>query len=87
VTPDDRILPFVRVVAAVIVVILAAATWVLFLHPDSTDTRFAWTISSEMTARLVGVGYGSALYFYLRVLTERRWHRVTLGSSPPRSRG
>jgi hypothetical protein len=79
---DDRILPFVRVFAAVIVVILAAATWVLFFHPDSTDTRFAWTISSEMTARLMGVGYGSALYFYLRVLTERRWHRVTLGFLP-----
>jgi hypothetical protein len=79
---DDRILPFVRVVAAVIVVILATAAWVLFLHPDSTDTRFAWTISSEMTARLMGVGYGSALYFYLRVLTERRWHHVTLGFLP-----
>jgi hypothetical protein len=79
---DDRILPFVRVVAAVIVVILATATWVLFFHPDSTDRHFAWTISSEMTARLMGVGYGSALYFYLRVLTERRWHRVTLGFLP-----
>ena len=54
----------------------------LFFHPDSTDRHFAWTISSEMTARLMGVGYGSALYFYLRVLTERRWHRVTLGFLP-----
>ena len=80
--PDDRILPIVRVVAAIIVVILAVATWVLFFHPESTDRRFAWTIKPDMTARLMGVGYGSALYFYVRVLTGRRWHRVTLGFLP-----
>lgn len=80
--PDDRILPIVRVVAAIIVVILAVATWVLFFHPESTDRHFAWTIKPDMTARLMGVGYGSALYFYVRVLTGRRWHRVTLGFLP-----
>jgi Mn2+/Fe2+ NRAMP family transporter len=52
-------------VAAAIVVILAVATWVLFFHPDSTDRHFAWTIRPQMTTRLMGVGYGSALYFSL----------------------
>src|SRR5438093_2893140 len=35
-----------------------------------------------MTALLMGAGYGSALYFFARVLTGDRWHRVTLGFLP-----
>jgi hypothetical protein len=35
-----------------------------------------------MTAMLMGAGYGSALYFFVRVLAERRWHRVGLGFLP-----
>jgi hypothetical protein len=80
--PDDRILPFTRVVAAVVIVILVFATVVLFVLPAETDRRFAWTIQSTMTAMLMGAGYGSALYFFVRVLLERRWHRVGLGFLP-----
>jgi hypothetical protein len=79
---DDRILPFTRVVAAVVIAILVVATIVLFLLPSQTDRRFAWTIQPSMTAMLMGAGYGSALYFFVRVLTERRWHRVALGFLP-----
>jgi hypothetical protein len=67
------------VAAAVVILILILATIILFLTPSQTDTRFAWTIDSTMTAMLMGAGYGSALYFFVRVLTERRWHRVALG--------
>jgi hypothetical protein len=70
------------VVAAVVIVILAFATVVLFLLPAETDRRFAWTIHPTMTAMLMGAGYGSALYFFVRVLLERRWHRVGLGFLP-----
>ena len=80
--PDDRILPVTRVVAAVVIGILLFAWVVLFLLPDETDTRFAWTIDSRMTAMLMGAGYGSAIYFFARVLTERGWHRVSLGFLP-----
>src|SRR5260221_2525933 len=76
---DDRILPFTRVVAAVVIAILVLAWIVLFVFPSDTDHRFSWTIQSTMTAMLMGAGYGSALYFFVRVLTERRWHRVALG--------
>jgi hypothetical protein len=76
---DDRILPFTRVAAAVVIAILILATIILFFMPSSTDHRFAWTIDSTMTAMLMGAGYGSALYFFVRVLTERHWHRVGLG--------
>ena len=84
----DRILPFTRVVAAIVMVILVFAWFVLYLLPAETDNRFAWTIQPTMTAMVMGAGYGSAIYFFVRLLTERRWHRVTPGSSrSPCSRG
>jgi hypothetical protein len=79
---DDRILLFTRVVAAVVIAILLLAWAVLFLFPTQTDHRFAWTIQPSMTAMLMGAGYGSALYFFARVLTGNRWHRVALGFLP-----
>jgi hypothetical protein len=79
---DDRILPLTRAVAAAVIVILLVAWIVLFLLPGQTDRRFAWTIAPTMTAMLMGAGYGSALYFFARVLTGRRWHRVGLGFLP-----
>ncbi len=79
---DDHILVFTRVVAAIVVVILFTAWFALYLHPGETDHRFAWTISSRMTAMLMGAGYGSAILFYVRVLFGRRWHRVALGFIP-----
>jgi len=79
---DDRILPFTRLAAAIIIVILLLAWVVLFLFPTQTDHRFAWTIQPSMTALLMGAGYGSALYFFARVLTGDRWHQVALGFLP-----
>jgi hypothetical protein len=80
--PNDRVLPITRVVAAVVAAILVTATVVLYGFPSDTDRRFAWTIKPLMTRLLMGAGYGSAIYFYLRVLTERRWHRVAVGFIP-----
>lgn len=76
---EDRILPLTRVVAVVVIAILLLGSAVLYLLPDQTDRRFAWTIHPTMTAMLMGAGYGAALYFFVRVLTERRWHRVGRG--------
>jgi peptidoglycan/LPS O-acetylase OafA/YrhL len=66
----------------VVIGILVFAWIVLFLLPGETDRRFAWTIDSRMAAMLMGAGYGSAIYFFGRVLTERQWHRVSLGFLP-----
>ena len=41
---DDRILPSTRVFAAVVTVILVTAWVVLYLWPEQTDRRFAWTV-------------------------------------------
>jgi hypothetical protein len=79
---DDRILPVVRVAAVAVLAILGIAWWALYLHPAETETRFAWTITSEMTVLLMGSGYGSAVVFFLAVLLGRHWHRVTLGFLP-----
>jgi len=79
---DDRVLPLTRVVAFVVVVILVLATWVLFVHPADTQQHFAWTIMPTMTVLFMGAGYGSAVYFYLRMVAVRRWHRVACGFIP-----
>jgi hypothetical protein len=79
---DDRVLPFTRVVAAVAVGILVLAFLVLFVFPGDTASRFVWSVHPSMTAMVMGAGYGSALYFFARVLTGRRWHRVALGFIP-----
>jgi hypothetical protein len=78
----DRIPPITRIVAAVVILILVLAWIVLFLFPEDTAHRFAWTVDSRMTAMLMGAGYGSAIYFFVRVMIERRWHRVSLGFLP-----
>src|SRR2546427_4428801 len=81
-TADDHILVFTRVVAAVVVAILFTAWFALYLHPGETDHRFAWTISSRMTAMLMGAGYGSAILFYMRVLFRPRGHLGAPGIIP-----
>jgi energy-converting hydrogenase Eha subunit A len=63
---DDRILPFTRVLAAVVTAILVTAWIVLYLWPEQTDRRFAWTVEPTMTPMLMGAGYGSAALFWAR---------------------
>jgi hypothetical protein len=79
---DDRTLPFTRVVAAVVTVILVTAWIVLFLWPEQTDRRFAWTVAQTMTPMLMGAGYGSAALFWARVAAGRRWHTLGVGFLP-----
>ena len=79
---DDRILPFTRVVAAIVTAILVTAWVVLYLWPEQTDRRFAWTVEPTMTPMLMGAGYGSAALFWARVTAGRRWHTVGLGLLP-----
>jgi hypothetical protein len=67
---DDRILPFTRVLAAVVTAILVTAWVVLYLWPEQTDRRFAWTVEPTMTAMLMGAGYGSAALFWTRVAAD-----------------
>ena len=77
--PDDRILPLTRIVAAVIIPFLVAAFVILYFFPAESGRRFAWEIKPAMTAVWMGAGYLGGAYFFLRVLLDKRWHRVSAG--------
>jgi hypothetical protein len=79
---DDRILPLTRVVAAGVILILLLAVLALYFFPDRTAENFAWTIQPRMTAMAMGAGYLMGAYFFARVLTGSRWHRVAAGFLP-----
>jgi hypothetical protein len=79
---DDSIFLTTRVVAGVVVLVLLLAFVALYLFPENTDTDFAWTITPNTTATLMGAGYIAGGYFFLRVLTEKKWHRVQAGFLP-----
>lgn len=81
-TRDDRVLLATRIVAAGVIAILILAVIALYLHPDETDQYFAWTIKQRMTAMAIGAGYLMGAYFFARVLTSSRWHRVAAGFLP-----
>ncbi|HEX8917250.1 MAG TPA: hypothetical protein VF898_02000 [Chloroflexota bacterium] len=80
--PDDRVLPFTQIIAASVVVVLFLAFLALYIEPDHTDVDFAWTIAPRTTAILIGAGYTAGAYFFIRLLTDRRWHRVQAGFLP-----
>jgi hypothetical protein len=79
---DDRILPETRVVAALVIPVLLLAFGVLYFMPDDTGRRFAWEIRPHMTAHFIGAGYLGGAYFFFRVSTSKRWHRVAAGFLP-----
>jgi len=77
---DDRILPFTRAVAWIIIPFLVAAFIILYLDGRHTATWFAWEIPSRLTTALMGAGYLGGAYFFLRVGLGRRRHHVDLGA-------
>ena len=73
---DDRIHLFTRVVAGLLVLILAIGASLLYIWPLETDSRFAWPISPAMTPLLMGSGYFAGAYYFLRLLLGRNWSHV-----------
>jgi hypothetical protein len=80
--PTDRILPETRVVASLVIIILLAASMVLYFFPDYGAEHFAWPIRPRLSAMLIGSGYLGGAYFFWRVLTGAQWHRVSQGFWP-----
>ena len=75
-----RILPYTRVLSAVIVPFLVLAFVVLYLFPDETARLFAWPIKATMTSMTLASAYLGGVYFFTRVaLRERRWGAVSGG--------
>jgi hypothetical protein len=79
---NDRIFVETRIVAGGVILVLLLAVLVLYLFPQYTDQNFAWTIVPPTTALLMGAGYFAGAYFFLRVMTEKKWHRVHAGFLP-----
>ena len=75
----DRITPETRILGGSVVVVLLLAFLALYIAPQHTDQDFAWTILPPMSAILIGAGYTAGAYFFVRVITERKWHRVQAG--------
>jgi hypothetical protein len=81
-SPSDRVLPFTRILAVIIVPILLAAFVILFLFPQRTGELFAWPIQPTMTSFMLGGTYLGGAYFFSRVALGRRWVAVKLGLLP-----
>jgi hypothetical protein len=73
---DDRILPETRWVFILLTPVLAAGVALLYGLPGRTEQLFAWTIRPDMTPMIMGAGYASGVYFFIRIATSSRWHRV-----------
>jgi NADH:ubiquinone oxidoreductase subunit K len=76
---DDAVLPATRVLSVAIVPFLVVAFVVLYLFPAHTDRLFAWTITSPMTAMVLGAVYLGGAYFFVRAATAREFHPLNAG--------
>lgn len=71
---DDRVFPEIRAVAAFIVAVLIVAFVILYFLPSQTGDFFAWPIKPNMTPMLMGAGYISGAWFFVRGIFAPRWH-------------
>jgi hypothetical protein len=77
---DGKILPYVRVLSAVIIPFLVLAFVVLYLFPHDTARLFAWPITSTMTSMTLASAYLGGVVFFTRVaFRERGWGAVSGG--------
>ena len=79
---DDRILPFTRIVAVIVIPFLWLAFLILFFYPDSSGERFAWAIKPHMTAMYMGAGYLGGSWLFITAVFGKRWHRIAGGFLP-----
>ena len=75
----DRVLLATRIVAIVIVPFLVIAAILLYAFPDRTGELFAWAIKPPLTAYMLASAYVGGIWFFVRVATTPRWHRVAPG--------
>ena len=75
----DQITLETRIIGGAVILVLLLAFLVLYLEPDHTDLNFAWTILPRTSALLMGASYTAGAYFFVRVIFEKKWHRVQAG--------
>ncbi len=79
---DDRIYAFTRITTALTIPFLLIAFYILYFRTSETGTLFSWNIAAPMSAIMLSAAYLGGTYYFIRVLFERRWHRVALGFVP-----
>lgn len=81
-TNDDRIFPFTKIVAAIVVPFLVLAFIILYFFPELSGQHFAWPINPHMTAMFMGAGYIGGAWLFVQTIFGSRWHRVAAGFLP-----
>lgn len=76
---EDRVFRTTRWVAIAIIPFLVVAAFLLFVFPSRTGELFAWPIEPPLSAFLLASAYVGGIWFFLRVITAGRWHRVKHG--------
>ncbi|MDO8732379.1 MAG: hypothetical protein Q7L55_07400 [Actinomycetota bacterium] len=78
---DDHVLGYTRGLSAFIAPFLLAAFVILYIFPTRTEQLRSWTIASTMTSMVLASAYAGGFYFFIRMLTERRWAAASLTGS------
>jgi hypothetical protein len=76
---DDRVLPFTRAVAILVIPFLLVAFGILYVANAYASLLFAWEIKPRITAMLLGSAYLGGVVFFASLLAARQWHRAALG--------
>jgi hypothetical protein len=77
--PADRVHRFTWWLSVALIPFLVAACGLLYVLPANTEQHFAWTIDPPLTALFLASAYAGGIWFFVRLLTVRRWHRVRYG--------
>lgn len=77
--PEDRVLPYTRVLSLCIVPFLLAGFVILYLFPQHTTRLWAWPLRPTMTSMVLASAYLGGAYFFVRAAFERRWHVLAPG--------
>jgi hypothetical protein len=73
------VLPYTRVLAALLIPFLAVAFVLLYVLPGTTEELFAWTIAPSLSAMMLGSAYLGGIVFFLHVARGGAWSRVGRG--------
>jgi len=79
---QNTVLMLTRVLAAIVIPILAAAFLILYVNPGTTGENFAWPIKPRMSSMMLGATYFTGVIYFSVVLRARYWHQVRLGLLP-----
>jgi hypothetical protein len=82
ISATNRVYRKTKLAAVLIIPFLLTAWVILYLFPEETEALFAWPVDPTLSARIMGAGYLSGAYFFLRVVTAHSWQTIRRGFIP-----